>query len=338
MKRTGNIFESLISTENLMLAFQEARRNKKNYREVKEFEKDIPGNIANLRQLLQSGQWRVFGYRHFRRFDGNKFRVIDWDPYFPDNIVQHAIQQTAGQVLLKSGISDTYAGIRGRGVHRAMKRVRHFLSEYLDLQPIYILKIDIRKFYQSIDNEILKRKIRRKIKDRRVLALYDELIDSHPAGLPIGNYISQALANYYLSDFDHWIKDQRFRHYARYCDDIVVIDSDKDRLRTLLSEIRMRLQTDKLTIKDNAQIFPIERFGIDFVGYVFRRHQTILRKSTERKFRRAARIFIEQPTEKHFQSLSSYYGWIKWLSHGKRLWYSLFDKDLQTLHKEIAKC
>ena len=122
MKRTGNIFESLISTENLMLAFQEARRNKKNYREVKEFEKDIPGNIAKLRQLLQSGQWRVFGYRHFRRFDGNKFRVIDWDPYFPDNIVQHAVQQTAGEVLLKSGISDTYAGIRGRGVHRAMKR------------------------------------------------------------------------------------------------------------------------------------------------------------------------------------------------------------------------
>ena len=338
MKRVGNIFDTLTSEENLMLAFKEARKNKSRYREVKAFEQDLAGNLARLRQQLRAGAWRVYGYRRFQRFDGNKFRIIDWDPFFPDNIVQHAIQQTAGQVLLRAGISDTYAGVKGRGVHRAMKRMRKFLSEYLDMEPIYVLKLDIRKFYQSIDTGLLKAKIRRKIKDRRVLALYDELIDSHPDGLPIGNYLSQSLANFYLADFDHWVKDQGFRHYARYCDDIVVLDTSKDRLRDLLAAIRTRLVRERLDLKPNAQIFPIERFGIDYVGYIFRRHRMLLRRSTERKFRRAARLFLLLRSEKHYQQLAAYYGWLKWLPKGKRLWYSLFVNDLETLHKEIVPC
>lgn len=335
MKRTGNIFESLVSRENLLLAFKEARKSKTHYHEVKAFERDLDGNIARLRNRLIAGKWHVAGYRTFRRWDGNKIRLIDWDPCFEDNVVQHAIQQTAGMVLLKAGITDTYAGIKGRGVHRGMTRVRRFIAEYFDLQPIYILQLDIRKFYQSVNIDRLKEKIRRKIKDRRVLALYDELLDSHPEGLPIGNYLSQSLANYYLAGFDHWVKSQGFRHYARYCDDIVVMDSSKERLRDLLAAIRTRLEEEKLTLESNAQIFPIERHGLDFLGFLFRRHQILLRKSTERKFRRAARRFLESKTERRFQSLSAYYGWIKWLSHGRRLWFSIFDKDLKSLHKEV---
>jgi len=337
MKRFGNIFETLISEENLFRAHTIARRGKVHYREVIEFEKDLPGNIRKLQDCLRNRKWNVFGYKQFVADDGQKKRLIDWDPCYEDNIVQHALEQTAGQILLRSGISDTYAGIRNRGVHRGVRRVRGFLSSYLDLQPIYVLKIDIRKFYQSVNTEILKRKIRRKIKDPYVLELFDKVIDSHPDGLPIGNYLSQMLANFYLCDFDHFVKNQGFRHYARYCDDVVIIHPDKQRLREFLPQIREKLAELKLTVKDNAQVFPIERYGIDFLGYVFTRHKVRLRKSVERRFRHAAHVFKKTHSEKALRSLSSYYGWIQWLTGGEKLWYSIFDKSLKQLNKEFAK-
>jgi len=336
MKRAGNIFDELTSEENLFRAHFIARRGKLHYHEITDFEKNLSGSIHKLQDDLRNGRWHVFGYHQFIANDGQKKRIIDWDPRHEDNVVQHAIEQTAGQILLRAGISDTYSGIRNRGVHKGVQRIRYFLSTYLDLQPIYVLKIDIRKFYQSVNNDILKQKIRRKIKDQRVLKLFDEIINSHPNGLPIGNYLSQMLANFYLSEFDHFIKNSGFKHYARYCDDIVIIHSDKERLRAILPQIREKLAELKLTVKENAQIFPIERYGIDFLGYVFTRHKIRLRKSVERRFRHAAHVFKKTGSRKALHSLSAYYGWIKWLTGGEKLWYSIFDKSLKQLNKEFS--
>lgn len=331
MKRYGNIFDDLTSTENLTAAHYEARVGKGKYRQVRKFDEDVSGNVTRLRESLVSGTWNVHPYRQFLAFDSGKVRVVDWNPCYSDNVVQHAIERTAGRILLASGITDTYAGIRGRGIHKGVQRIRHFLSEYLEIQNIYILKMDIRKFYASIDHDVLKLKIRRKIKDRRVLELFDKIIDSHSPGLPIGNYISQLLANYYLSDYDHWVKDQGFRHYARYCDDIVVIHHDKQTLQRLKHDSLKYLSGIHLTVKENHQVFPIERAGLDFLGYVFTRKKVLLRKSVERKFRRVAYLFHKSPTIRNYRRLGAYWGWIKWLSSGERFWYSFFNKPLKQL-------
>lgn len=333
MKRIGNIFATIISCENLAAAHHEAKRGKKKrQRDILAFEKDFDANIRDLHESLAAGTWRMHEYKRIERFEAGKQRIIFYDPCYADTVVQHAIGRTLGERLIRTFIPDTYAGMKYRGIHRGVRRIRRHLEQYLDLENIFVFKFDLRKYYDSIDHNILKEALHAKIKDRRALELCFHIIDSHSPGLPIGNYISPLFANFLLSRYDHWAKENfRVRGYFRYLDDVVAIDSDKDKLRTFASKTAKHMEKYALTIKPNWQIFPIERFGIDFMGYVFRRHDIRLRKRVERKFRRAANQFKANPCQHNRQRLGSYWGWLKWLSHGGKLWYSIFDKSLTEL-------
>lgn len=340
MKRLGNAFDEIVSVKNLLKAHREARKNKRRYFQVLRFERHLKHNIRKLHKELVENLWSVFGYRQFLRYDSGKIRVIDWNPCYKDNLVQHAIERVAGRYLTKTFIEDTYAGVKKRGIHKGVMRMKQFLSEYTADMPIYVLKLDVRKYYQNIDHEILKEKLRHKIKDKRVLNLFYIIIDSHFPGLPIGNYLSQLLANFYLTSYDRFVKDSGFKHYSRYCDDIVVLNSDKNKLRDLLRETQAKFAELKLTIKPNVQIYPIERGGIDFLGYVFHRDKICLRKKMIFRYRRAAIRFNENPTEKNSKPLSSYWGWFEWLTDGDRLWHRFFAcsyKKLQAQFKPGGK-
>jgi len=341
MKRTGNIFEEFASMGNLRRAFTESDKSKddEKYPDLVEFKKDVEGNLKSLRDELVSGTWLPNSkYRRFVTWDTGKERIVDWNPEIKDNIVQHAVQQTAGKVLLRAAIRDTYSGIPGRGVHDGVKRVSRFIRHFnLDLMPLYILKMDVRKFYASIDLDLLKKKLRRKIKDERMLRIFDLILDSHPDGLPIGNYLSQHLANYFLADFDQIVKERGIKYYSRYCDDIVAISSDKNELKDLLAFSIDYMKKNHLEIKPSAQVFPIERNGLDFLGYVFHRHSIRLRKRNERNFRKAVRCFNEHPCPKTLHPLESYHGELKWTSHGERLWNKLLHKPLKQLQNEVKK-
>jgi hypothetical protein len=174
--------------------------------------------------------------------------------------------------------------------------------------------MDIRKFYQSVDHEVLKLIVRRRIKDKRLLLLLDGIIDSAP-GIPIGNYLSQFFANLYLSYFDHWLKeDMKVRYYYRYADDMVILGEDKRELHNILVDIREYLGKElKLTIKDNWQIFPVKSRGIDFVGYVFYHDHVKMRKSIKKNFcRKVARLDKAGVSGKDKRcALSSWLGWAK---------------------------
>jgi RNA-directed DNA polymerase len=173
-------------------------------------------------------------------------------------------------------------------------------------ETTYCLKLDIKKFYPNIDHNILKLLLRKKIKDQNLLWLLDEIIDS-AKGLPIGNYLSQYFANFYLTYFDHWIKEQmKVKHYFRYADDIVILHSDKEYLHSILSAIRNYFSKNlKLEIKSNYQVFPVKSRGIDFVGYVFYHTHILLRKRIKQNF---ARKLKSNPNT---ESTPSYLGWLK---------------------------
>ena len=224
---------------------------------------------------------------------------------------------------------------RPSGIYRRFK-TRFIRSYDLDLMPIYILKMDVRKFYASIDLERLKAKIRRRIKDKRMLQVIELIIDGHPEGLPIGNYLSQHLANFFLADNDQTIKAKRVKHYARYCDDMVALSSSKNELKRLMFSTIEYIAGDGLEIKRNAQVYPIERDGgLDFLGYNFYRHSIRLRKRNERNFRSAVDDFKKNPCMKTFRPLASYNGELKWTSHGGRLWNKLLHKPLKQIHQEV---
>ena len=200
--------------------------------------------------------------------------------------------------------ADSYSCIKGRGIHKASFNLRKALRS--KTETIYCLKLDIKKFYPNIDHDILKKLLRKKFKDINLLWLLDEIIDSAP-GLPIGNYLSQYLANFYLTYFDHWIKEEiRIKYYFRYADDIVILHSDKKVLHRIFNLINSYLELNlKLEVKDNWQIFSVEKRGIDFVGYVHYHTHVKLRKSIKKRF---ARMLKKSPNK---ASIASYQGWTK---------------------------
>jgi RNA-directed DNA polymerase len=301
MKRINNLYQQICSIENLLLADRIARKGKLTQPGVIEHDRDKEANIQELHRILLAKTFRTSEYTTFTIHEP-KERLIFRLPYFPDRILQHAVMNVLEPIFVSTFTADTYSCIKRRGIHAAARAIKESLKDIPGTQ--YCLKLDIRKFYPSVDHGILKSLLRKKIKDQDLLQLLDGIIDSAD-GLPIGNYLSQYFANFYLSYFDHWLKEEiHIKHYFRYADDLVILSDNKPHLHQVLAEIRNYLQVNlRLDLKDNYQVFPVDARGIDFVGYVFYHTHTRLRKGIKKKF---ARMLTRR---KNRQSIASYKGW-----------------------------
>jgi RNA-directed DNA polymerase len=304
MKRKNNLYQRICSVENLQLADSIARKGKKNQPGVVKFDQNPDENILILHKMLVEKTYKTSAYTTFPIYEP-KERLIFRLPYFPDRIVHHAVMNILESIFVSIFTANTYSCIKKRGIHAAAKAVKDALTDISGTQ--YCLKLDIKKFYPNVNNDILKLLLRRKFKDADLLWLLDEIIDSTP-GLPIGNYLSQYFANFYLTYFDHWIKENlKVKYYFRYADDIVILSDNKPYLHNILSEIKYYMQNElKLTVKDNYQVFPVDDRGIDFVGYVFRHTHILLRKRIKKSFARMLK------RNKNPQSIASYKGWAKY--------------------------
>lgn len=300
MKRKGNIYQSIIHPQNLIVADNKARKGKKGKKDVKQHDAQRGCNILALHNQLAARAFTTSAYSTFTVFEP-KERVVYCLPYYPDRIVHHAVMNKLETLFVACFTADSYSCIKGKGIHAAAASLKQVVQGAN--APAYCLKLDITKFYPSVNHDVLKAQLRRKLKDADLLWLLDNIIDSAD-GLPIGNYLSQYLANYYLTGFDHWIKEQLdVKHYWRYADDMVILHHDKKYLHVLLSAIRTYLDINlNLSIKPNYQVFPIAKRGIDFLGYVFYPTHTSLRKTIKQNMARRRHI----PT-----SAASYYGWAK---------------------------
>jgi hypothetical protein len=225
------------------------------------------------------------------------------------------------KIFMSVFISSTCASLAGRGIHTASSKIRKYLKEDPEGTQ-YCYKIDVRHFYPSINHKILKGLLRKKIKDGKLLRLLDKIIDSSggEVGIPIGSYLSQYLANFYLAYFDHWIKEELgVKYYVRYMDDIVILAGTKEELHTLHRKISEYLSTHlQLTIKGNWQIFPTAVRGVDFVGYRHFYGYQLLRKGTYKRFRRKMLKIKRKKNKgkpinrKDWSSFNSYKGWLLW--------------------------
>lgn len=316
MKRIGNLFDRVIDIDNLRLADERARKGKLRSYGVKVHDKKREANLVALHESLKNGTFKTSKYHVFTIYEPKERKIFRL-PYYPDRILHHAIMNVLEPIWVSVFNNNTYSCIKNRGIHKCAKDVRTALKQD-PMGTRYCLKIDIKKFYPSIDHELLKVVVRRKIKDGRLLALLDEIIDSVPSGVPIGNYLSQYFANLFLAYFDHWLKEQkRVKYYWRYADDIVILSHDKDSLHALLHEIRAYLGDNlNLKVKRNYQVFPVDARGIDFLGYVFYHSHTRLRKSIKQKLcRRVARLNkqkVAPSKEQYKQQICSWWGWCKY--------------------------
>ena len=282
MKRVGNLYQKIISIDNLKIADKKARKGKSNQYGVKQHLKREIENIESLHELLNHNKFITSNYHKFEINEGKK-RTIARLPYYPDRIVHHALINYLEPLFVSVFTSDTYSCIKKRGVHKASYNLRKALKNVPDTK--YCLKLDIKKFYNSIDQKILKSLLRKKIKDVMLLNMLDEIIESYDEGLPLGSLLSQFLGNYYLTYFDHWIKeDLKIKNYFRYCDDCVILGDNKEDLHEVFLKVEKYLNNLNLEVKGNWQIFPVEDRSIDFVGFRHYHTHTLLRKTIKKNY------------------------------------------------------
>ena len=299
------LIEVIAHKKNIELADKAARKNKHYFSIfLHDLEKEEHYNYIN--KSLLNLTYKTSKYNIDKIFE-KKERIIYKLPYYPDRIVHHSLMRVLKIIWTRQFIANTFACVEKRGIHSCAKKVKQILKNYPN-DTKYCLKLDISKFYPSINKDILKQIVRIKLKDKKLLSILDEIIDSCDNGVPIGNYLSQYFANLYLTYFDRWCK-QYCHFYIRYADDIVILHDDKKFLHNFLIAIKIYLKhVLDLSVKDNYQIFPVESRGIDFVGYVFRHNYTLLRKSIKIKINKLLR---KQP-KNFINKLNAYYGMLKY--------------------------
>jgi hypothetical protein len=299
MKRTGNLYNSIVSLENLYVASKKAQKGKTKHNDIINWNKDLDRNILELHKSLVEKSYAVPEYSIFI-INEPKERTISKLP-FKERVVHHAILNYLEPILKSCFISQTYSCIKGRGIHKCLKDLNRALLDKEN--TIYCLKLDIKKFYPSIDNEILKAFLKRKFKDSDLLWLLGVIIDSC-RGIPLGNYTSQWFGNLYLNSFDHWIKEEkRIKHYFRYCDDLVILGKNKEFLHILRKSIQLCIGKNLKLELSKYQIFPVISRGINFVGYVSYHSHIMLRKSIKKRLKR---MIMKNPNR---ASIVSYKGW-----------------------------
>lgn len=304
MKRYNNLYQKVYDKDNIRKAYYNARKGKAHYPEVKEINKNVDKYIDELHFLLKEKRFVNGEYEVFTKITGGKERKIYKLPFYPDRVVHHCIIQVMKPIWMEVFIRDTYATIPGRGIHDGAKRVKEAVK---GKDSAYCFKGDIKKFYPSVNHDILKSIISKKVKDEDMIALFNKIIDSAP-GIPIGNYVSQWLGNLYLAYFDHFVKEViKVKHYFRYADDIVLIADNKEELAICRDKIMDYLDNELLLeVKSNHQIFPIAVRGIDFLGYRFYPSHTLVRKNIVKAFKQK-----KKNGKATKQSQPSYYGWFK---------------------------
>lgn len=330
MKRHGDLWHKVCDLENIRAAHHAARKGKSHYTEVKWVNANKEKALNAIQAMLLNKTFSTSPYKVENRFDGRKMRTIHKLPYYPDRIVQHALINICGPIWEKSFIRDTFQSITGRGTHDARKRVEAAVRGKPNL---YALKFDIKKYYPSVGNDVVKREVRRKIKCSDTLWLIDNIVDSNQ-GLPIGNYTSQYLGNVYLSNFDWWVKQEICPvAYFRYCDDIVILAHSAHEAHHMREKVFERLfRQYNLTIKSDWQVFPVDQRGLDFVGFVFTSKKTRLRKGIAKGVVRKAKAI--RKSSRHMtpyqiaNGAGSYWGWCKH-GGGKSLWHRAMTCDIK---------
>ena len=335
-KRVGNIYSSIYDIENIKDAHKRARKDKSFYEAVQKTDEDLEARAQTISNMLKNHTYKPGLYKTSRYSDRGKERILYKLPYYPDRIIQWAIMLQIEPYFNRVFEPFTCASLPGRGIHYAS----NLLTKYLELYPnetLYCLKLDIKKFYPSIDRKILKKLLRKLFKDKDLLYELDNIIDSFDKndsyklnlteeeqaiynqpgkGVPVGSYLSQYFANFYLSYFDHWLKEEcKCKFVIRYMDDLVILSDSKKYLHNLLCAIKIYLKEElQLIVKNNYRIFPTSQ-GIDFVGYKHFCGYKLLRKTSQKRFKKILLNVKEKGlklVEKDWCSTISIAGWLEW--------------------------
>lgn len=342
--KSEKLFEEIISLENLFLAWREFSSGKMRKADVLEFKFNLEDNLFRLHRQLREKTYRHFHYTAFNVYDPKLRRIHK--AVVRDRVLHHAVFRILYPFFDKNFIYDSYSCRIGKGTHRAAVRLEKFCRKLSrnNTKNIFALKGDVRKFFDSVDQDILLGLIEKKIGDEDAVWLIGEIISSFEnkdsielflnprhayrqagfsendkRGLPLGNVTSQLFANIYLNELDRFVKHKlKVKYYLRYCDDFIILTENENFLAPLAvkmgnfldSQLKLRLHPDKIIIRKYNQ-------GFDFLGYVVLPYCRVLRTKTKKRVLKKIKINSYKLangliTEKLFnQSLQSYLGVLK---------------------------
>ncbi len=281
MKRQGHLIEKIADFENLYLAFYKAKKGKADKIDVLNYEKQLQPNLKELHHHILSGNVTAGNYHYFTIYDPKK-RLICAAP-FGQRVLHHALMNICHPFFEKCQVFDSYASRIGKGTYAALERAKFFYK-----RNKWFLKLDFRKYFDSLDHTILKKQLQRLFKDDRLLNILGRIIDSYSAeqdkGVPIGNLTSQYLANHYLAQLDHYIKEVlQIKAYVRYMDDLVLWHDSKD----ILINAGLKLQQfAECGLKLVLKPFCLNKHshGLPFLGYLIYPEQVRLAHRSRIRF------------------------------------------------------
>ena len=275
--------------ENLFDAWTEFKKEKSNKKDVAEFEVNLEDHVFKLHEDLKNGAYNHGGYFSFYVHDPKRRHIHKVS--VRDRLLHHAVHRVIEPIWNKLFIFDSWSSRKNKGTHAAVKRL-HKLGLKLsrnDTRVLWILKLDVRKFFNSVDHEILLNILQKRTGDDQLMKLLQNIINSYSPGLPLGNLTSQLFANVYLNEMDQFVKhDLKIIGYIRYADDFVLIHPNREFLvdclgkitNFLLEQLHLDVHPKKIVLKTYAS-------GIDYLGYVCFPHHRVLRTKTKRRmFRR----------------------------------------------------
>ncbi len=318
-----SFFHNIISLPNLLQAWKEFKKCKTRKTDVAEFEFNLESNLFSLYQELINKTYKPAKYEAFFVYDPKRRHIHK--AIVKDRVLHQAIFRILYPIFDKHFIFDSYSSRVGKGTHKGSKRLFIFLRKASKnwKQPVFALKCDIRKFFDSIDHNILFKLIKKKISDADTLWLIGKVLKSFEktknAGLPLGNVTSQLFSNIYLNELDQFIKHKlKVKYYLRYADDFILISENKNLLRFYQKEIESFLRQNlKIELHPNKVFIRKLKQGIDFVGYVILPNAIVLRTKTKKrifkKLKKAQKEFFAGKINKdEFQQIkASYMGMLK---------------------------
>lgn len=307
-------FEDIVNVNNLLEAWLEFLKGKKQKKDVQEFQFSLMDNILSLHYDLINQNYKHGGYQCFK-INEPKPRTIH-KASVRDRLLHHAVYRILYPFFDKKFIADSFSCRNNKGTHKAINRFGLFarMASKNNTKTCWILKCDIEKFFASVDQNTLIKILENHIQDKDTINLLTETIFSfRPNGLPLGNLTSQLFANVYLNELDQFVKHKlKMKHYIRYADDFVILSRDKIYLINLISKIKEFLQNElKLTLHPDKIFIKTLYSGIDFLGWInFFDHRILRTKTKNRIFKR-----IKQNLKT--ETINSYLGLLKRGNTGK---------------------
>lgn len=288
MKRKDNLYNNLLKMENIEQAYNEVCSHTRNKRKVGNYKEYRCIYISRIYNVLLNRDYKVGKYNVFTIYEPKERIIVSQN--LQDKVINHLIsRQILYPSIIPCLIDANVASLENKGTKYGIQLVKRFHRECtIKYKEYYILKCDISKFFASIDKNILKDKLMKRIKDKEALEIVFKIIDSQPEGLGIGNMTSQVLAIFYLNDFDHFIKEKlKIKYYVRYQDDFLLFHKSKEYLKYCFEEIKKFLEKEKLTLNKKSRIYK-DSNNFLFLGrnkegkYV--KYRDIKRKIKKRKY------------------------------------------------------